>query len=463
MKNSDDYEKEARGLLNRGEADTALKVLRDGLVLFPGDRELLLCVAMAQISLGNFVPAVQVLEPLRAKHPTWGDVLQGLTEAYLAMGRKKQAVEVAMDAVGAHEQDAEFVHGIGVMLYESGLFREAAACHKRALELNHSFAPSYLAYGVCAHKLGDTATAIDAVEKAVRHASDFWEAASYLGNLYYDAKRKSDAQKVWNGIPVDKLWDTVALKRLLTLSAGPEWVDKRKALRAQQKALEKAHAAEPKPEKAEAVMKKLDERMGQASLARHPRGEGRYWGGLLTLIDQPTSEVGAELCDLLSRMGTSSIDLKKRQHPSIPRLDRMLAETFLTRLADFLDLFPWFYPYNAAQQGIIVEPGEAATSLYDEPSAEKPVRLAENIAELPVGERRRRGLMTIFEDTDVARLMLYGKAVVVESRKRIGKKVFPHVAIVKLREAAERLKPNVPLKTEHYEAWLELRAVLEPQ
>lgn len=463
MRNSDDYEREALGWLNRGEADTALKVFRDGLVLFPGDRELQLGVAMAQMALGNFVPAVEVLEPLRARYPTWGDALQGLTEAYLAMGRKKKAVEAAMQAIGPHEQDSKFVHGIGVMLYESGLFREAATCHKRALELNHSFAPAYLAYGVCAHKLGDTSTAIDAVEKAVRHAPDFWEAASYLGNLYFDAKKKADAQKVWNSIPVDKLWDAVALKRLLALAVGPERADKRKALRAQQKALEKARAAEPKPDKAEAVMKKLDERMDQASLARHPRGEGGYWNGLLTLVDQPASEVGMELSDLLSRMGASRIDLKKRRHPNIPRLDRKLAETFLARLADFLDLFPWLYPYNAAQQGIIKEPGKDAVSLHGDSPSEKPVRLAEGIAELPVDERRRRGLMTIFESTDVARLMHYGKAVVIESRKRIGKEVFPHVVIVKLREAAERLKPNVPLKTEHYEAWLELRAVLEPQ
>jgi len=250
---------------------------------------------------------------------------------------------------------------------------------------------------------------------------------------------------------------------LLTLCAGSAWAEKRKALRAQQKALEKAREARPKPDLAETVMKKLDERMDQASLARHPRGEGGYWNGLLTLVDQPASEVGMELSDLLSRMGVSRIDLKKGRHPSIPRLDRKLAETFLAKLADFLDLFPWFYPYNAAQQGIISEPGKEAVSDYGESSPEKPVRLAEDIAELPVGERRRRGLMTIFESTDVVRLMLYGKAVVIESRKRIGREVFPHVAIVKLREAAERLKPNVPLKTEHYQAWLELRAVLEPQ
>lgn len=462
MRNSDAFEKEAIGLLNRGEAETALRVLRDGLALYPGDKDLLLGVAMAQIALGNYVPAVRVLESLRAQHPTWGDVLQGLVEAYLAMNRKKQAVEAATQAIGPHEKDSEFCHVVGGMLFEHDLYREAAACHKRALELNRGFAPAYLAYGVCAHKLGDRSAAIDAVEKAVRHAPDFWEAASFLGNIFYDSKRRADAQRVWNSIPVDKLRDPVTLKRLILLCAGPQWAEKRKALRAQQKAVEKVRSTAPRLEKAGAVLEKLDERMDLASLARHPRGEGGYWNGMLTLVDRPAGKLGLQLNELLSRMAAAKLDLKKRTHPSIQRLDRKLTESFLVGLADFLDEFPWLYAYNAAQQGIIREPGKKTESLYDSSSSEEPVRLAGDLADLTPGERRRRGLANIFGWADVARLMFYGKAVLIESRKRIGKDVFPHAAVVKLREAVERLKADVPLKTEFYEAWVELRAALEP-
>lgn len=459
MRNSDEFEKEAIGLINRGEADTALRVLRDGLALYPGDKDLLLGVSMAQIALGNFAPAIQVLEPLRAQHPNWGDVLQGLVEAYLATNRKKQAAEVAAHAIGPHEKDAEFCNGIGIMLYEGGLYREAATCHKRALELNHSFAPAYLAYGVCAHKLGDKSAAIDAVEKAVRHAPGYWEAVSFLGNLLYDSKKRAEAQRVWSTIPVETLQDPVTLKRLLALCAGPEWAEKRKALRVQLKALEKAREAAPRPERAKSVMEKLDERMDQASLARRPQCDGG-WNGMLTLIDRPASEVGGELNRLLFRMGASKIDLKTRAHPSIPRLDRKLAESFLLGLADFIDLFPWLYPFNAAQQGIFYEPGKGLDSAFP---VEKTVRLVSELEGLPASERRRLGLIRVYEWADVARLLLYGKAVLIESRKRIGKEVFPKVAVVKLREALERLKLNVPLKSEHYEAWAELRAEVEPQ
>ncbi|UPT75608.1 MAG: tetratricopeptide repeat protein [Elusimicrobiota bacterium] len=443
MKNSDDFEKEAIGLLNRGEADTALRVLRDGLALFPGDKDLLLCVAMVQINLGNYVPAIQVLEPLRAEHPTWGDVHQGLVEALLAMGRQKQAIEAAMQAIGPHETDAEFVHGIGVMLYERGIFREARRCYQRAFDLNPKHAVALLAAGVCTHKLGDVDTAIRSVNEALRINPTYWEAASYLGHLFYDSKRRDEARQVWSAIPEVKFHDPIALKRLLTLLTGPAWAEKRKALRAQQRALEKARAEEPKPEKADALMEKLDEKMEQGSLAQHPHGNAG-WGGMPTALEPAVCETGFALGKILSRVFERRVNFNKGDSARIVRLDKNLAETYLNGLAGYLDEFPWLFDAenNGAQYGLDHKSGHTASISPDE---------------------RLKGILKIYEFADTVALMLYAKHIVVASRKKLAKEVFPQVAVVRLREALERLKPNVPLKTLVYEAWLELRAALEPQ
>lgn len=443
MRNSDEFEREAIGLINRGEADTALRVLRDGLALFPGDKDLLLGVAMAQIALGNFVPAVEVLEPLRAQHPTWGDVLQGLIEAYLSMGRKKQAVEIAKQAIGLHESDAEYVYGIGVMLYEHDLHREARVCYQRAFELNPQYAVAFLAAGVCTHKLGDIDTAIRSVKEALRINPSYWEAANYLGHIFHDSKRRAEARLVWDSIPVDKFQDLVALKRLLTLCVGPQWAEKRKALRTQQKALEKAREAEPKPEKTEALMVKLDERMDQASLALRPQGEGCLWGGMPTALQSSVNEAGFSLGRILSRVFEKRVNFAKGEVPRIARLDKNLAETYLNGLAEYLDAYPWLFDgVDVGQGGSGSEPG-STSALFD--------------------EKRRNGILKIYEYADTAALMLYAKHIVVAARKKLAKEVFPQVAVVRLREAMERLKPHVPLKTHVYETWLELRGVLEPQ
>lgn len=443
MRNSDEFEREAIDLINRGEADTALRVLRDGLALFPEDKDLLLCVAMAQINLGNFVPAVQVLEPLRVQYPTWGDVLQGLVESYLAMNRKKQAAEIAAQAIGPHEQDAEFIHGIGVMLYENDLYREARRCYQRAYELNPRYAVAFLGAAVCTHKLGDVDTAIRSVKEALRINPAYWEAVNYLGHLLHDSKRRDEARQVWDAIPADKFQDPVALKRLLALCAGPQWAEKRKTLRAQQKALEKARAAEPKPEKADSVMAKLDERMEKASLAQHPRGNAG-WGGMPTALEPSVCETGFALGRILSRVFERRVDFNKGEAPHIVRLDKNLAVTYLNGLADFLDGFPWLFDAenNGAQFGIGSRPDRTT----------------------PVSpEERLKGILKIYEFADAVALMLYAKQIVIIARKKFAKEVFPQVAIVRLREALERIKPHVPLKTHVYEAWLELRAALEPQ
>ncbi len=162
-RNSDDYEKEAREWLMRGDPDTALRVFRDGLSQFPGNIELLLGCGMAHIALGNFVQAVEILEPLRSKHPKWGDVLQGLAEAYFKMGRKKNALGAIEHATGEHETDPVFINSLAIMLFEQGFFKEAAACHMRAFKRDYRYAPAYMGIGVCKHKMGDIPGAVHAL------------------------------------------------------------------------------------------------------------------------------------------------------------------------------------------------------------------------------------------------------------------------------------------------------------
>ena len=432
-RNSDDYEKEGREWLLRNEADTALRVFRDGLAQFPGDRELLLGTAMAHIDLGDFVRAIEIVKPLLQSHPQWGDALQAMAEAHLRMGKTRRAVEFIEQATGDHERDAEFVNSLGLLLFRHGLCREAAECHRKAVERDPRFGPAYMGLGVCRHKLGDVPGAIDAIQKAVSVSPGYFEALCYLGHLLYDLRKKSEARLAWFQIPIEHLWDERAIARILPLCPGPENIERRKALRARQKELARRPAASKKGD-AVAAMKKLGERMDQASLARNSEPGGGSWCCLPSLLAAPTLKLGIKLGELGGKMFERPLDTE-RSNLRLVRFDRSRAERYMLLLSDFLDQYPWACPKNA---GI---------DFRDSAGSE--------------AHRRQRDVQ-VFEWADVSTLLLHGKVLVAETRRRLDRKIQPTVAIVTLREAMERLKAHVPEKSIHWKAWVELRAALEP-
>ncbi len=213
-------------------------------------------------------------------------------------------------------------------------------------------------------------------------------------------------------------------------------------------------AAAPKTEDHTAVVEKLNKRMDQASLARTPEGPASFWCGALTLLDQPASELGWEAGNLLGKMFAVPQN-HERPHPRLLRFDRVRAERFMLVLADFLDQYPWAYPHLAGRAlGHSREERSSSTSLAEKNSLSSTSRSP---------RRSREGAIELFKWADVLLLLIYGKAVVIETRRRLDTKIKPAVAILTLREALERLKPNVPLKTVYWQAWMELRAALEPQ
>jgi Flp pilus assembly protein TadD len=446
MRESDDYEREGRQWLLKGDANTALKVFQEGLARFPGDEALLLGLAMAHIDMGDLVRACEVLVPLRAKHPTWGDVRQGLAEAYLKRGQTKKALECIQEAIGEHEKDAAFVNALAVLLFKHRLHREALAIHDKALRLDPKFAPAHMGRGACLHQLEDVDGAISAVRKAVECAPDYYEAMSYLGNLLYDQRKKTEAKEILLRIPIAKLADVTTVKRLLALSKGEGEAERRKALRARLKQVDWLREALKDEVKAPKIVEKLENRMDQASLARRPKPKRNFWRGLGTILAGVVQEQGDQLNSLLAKIFAEPVRFADGQQPRLVRFDKRLGEQYLTLLARLLDDYPWRMDLdNNWRQPIQL------VSVAD--SEETSYRRA----------KEKRIYSECFGFVDFANLALYGKAIVIEMRRRLVPKVLPQVAIVRLREAMERLKPYVPLKSVYYEAWLELRATLEPQ
>src|SRR3989339_757041 len=133
MKSAEEFEGAGRDLWHRGEYEQALKVLQEGLLNYPKHKQLRLGVAMAQLRLGNFVAARDILLELEKDMPGNGDVLAALAETYLNLGKKKDALNSVKAAAAAHKNSPVLKEYLALMLSQHGLFREAVVYYKQVI------------------------------------------------------------------------------------------------------------------------------------------------------------------------------------------------------------------------------------------------------------------------------------------------------------------------------------------
>lgn len=226
---SNEYDDTGRKLFLNGRYEEALEMFREGLRRFPGDEDLELGIGMCQARLGNVVPAIETLEALKARRPDWGDVLLGLTDAYLKLGRTQVARECAEEATKG-ETDASFIHEVARLFFDHRRFPDAERMYRRATALGEPYAPAWLGLGACLHRLGNLKDAEAAIREAIKIDPEYWPASQYLGNLLYELDRKQEAREVLDRVPLDVTWHRLALERLVGMS--PEEQPKRRAMEA---------------------------------------------------------------------------------------------------------------------------------------------------------------------------------------------------------------------------------------
>ncbi|MBI5201904.1 MAG: tetratricopeptide repeat protein [Elusimicrobia bacterium] len=215
---SNEYDEQGRKLFLNGRYEESLETFREGLRRFPGDEDLELGIGMCQARLGNVIPAVETLEGLRRRSPDWGDVLLGLTDAYLKLGRVTAAREMAAEAVKTESDDPSFIHEVARLFFDHRRFVEAEALYRRASEQGEPYPPAHLGLGACLHRQGNLQGAEKAIREAIRIDPEYWPACQYLGNLLYELDRKQEAREVLERVPLDVTWHRLALERLVTMS-----------------------------------------------------------------------------------------------------------------------------------------------------------------------------------------------------------------------------------------------------
>jgi tetratricopeptide (TPR) repeat protein len=230
IQSSGEYEDKGIRLLRAQRALEALAVFEEGARRFPGDSELIMGAAMARLRLGEHAEACRLLEELRASKRASGEVMQALTEAYLARGLVKEAVRAADEAVKADARDERLFYRLARTFYTAKRYREALPLYERAAEVAPAWAEAWFGLGACQWSLSQSASAEAALRRAIELAPTDWLARQFLGCVLCDLGRKAEALAMLESIPMDGPWQKPALERLVALGWWPEDQKRREAL-----------------------------------------------------------------------------------------------------------------------------------------------------------------------------------------------------------------------------------------
>src|SRR5713226_4259484 len=215
---SDEYDERAHQLYNEGQYDEAIETLREGLGLYPNAVELHVGMGYARVAREEYAWARRAFEEALALDPDHEDALAGLGEVLLKFGDKRGAVG-AFDRILAlgFRDDHDLMLQVGRALFRDGVLDHARRFFEIALSAHPDSTEASACVGYAAHRLGDEATALHWLRRALELDSQHGEARIYLANLLYDRGEYEAALFHLERTEPDDHFDTLAIWRLVEL------------------------------------------------------------------------------------------------------------------------------------------------------------------------------------------------------------------------------------------------------
>lgn len=215
---SEEYDERAHRHYDEGEYEEALRVLREGLSLYPNCVELHVGMGFAHLAREDFVWAKRALETSLVLDPENEDALAGLGEVLLRFGERKAALETFQRVrESVTEDDVDMLLSIGRALYREQMFAEACDAFREAADRAPDSPEALSGYAYTLHRLGDESGARRHLRRALKIDPDHYEARIYLGHLLYDRGHWVGALREFESVAAEHHWDAVALWRLLEL------------------------------------------------------------------------------------------------------------------------------------------------------------------------------------------------------------------------------------------------------
>src|SRR6185436_17947268 len=160
-----------------GQYDEALRVLREGLALYPNAVELHIGVGYAQLAREEFAWARRSFEDALVLEPEHEDGLAGLGESLLKLGQDEAALRCFNRTLElGYGDDIDLMLQVGRALFREGSVRERAEFFETAVQQASDSAEAVSCVGYTQHRLGDDDGAIASLRRSLQLDSEHAEA-----------------------------------------------------------------------------------------------------------------------------------------------------------------------------------------------------------------------------------------------------------------------------------------------
>jgi tetratricopeptide (TPR) repeat protein len=222
---SEEYDERAHQLYNEGQYEEALRVLREGLALYPNAVELHIGVGYAQLAREEFAWARRSFEDSLVLEPEHEDGLAGLGESLLKLGQDEAALRCFHRTLElGYGDDIDLMLQIGRALFREGSIRErteffetAKSFFETAVQQAPESAEAVSCVGYTQHRLGDDDGAIASLRKSLQLDNDHAEARIYLANILYDRGEYEAALYHLEQTTPEDHWDELGIWRMIEL------------------------------------------------------------------------------------------------------------------------------------------------------------------------------------------------------------------------------------------------------
>ena len=222
---SEEYDERAHQLYNEGQYEEALRILREGLTLYPNAVELHIGVGYAQLAQEEFAWARRSFEDALVLEPEHEDGLAGLGESLLKLGQDEAALRCFHRTLElGYGDDIDLMLQIGRALFREGSIRERAdffesakAFFEAAVHQTPESAEAVSCVGYTQHRLGDDDGAIASLRRSLQLDNDHSEARIYLANILYDRGEYEAALYHLEQTTPDDHWDELGIWRMIEL------------------------------------------------------------------------------------------------------------------------------------------------------------------------------------------------------------------------------------------------------
>ena len=222
---SEEYDERAHQLYNEGQYEEALRVLREGLTLYPNAVELHIGVGYAQLAREEFAWARHSFEDALVLEPEHEDGLAGLGESLLKLGQDEAALRCFHRTLElGYGDDIDLMLQVGRALFREGslrdrsdFFEEAKTFFETAVQQAPESAEAVSCVGYTQHRLGDDDGAITSLRKSLQLDNDHTEARIYLANILYDRGEYEAALYHLEQTSPEDHWDELGIWRMIEL------------------------------------------------------------------------------------------------------------------------------------------------------------------------------------------------------------------------------------------------------